>query len=59
MKTLTRIVLFSACTYVIFGCGKSDIEEGVPIEDPSADAAAETTPPTPAELKAMKESQSE
>ncbi len=35
------------------GCGKSDLEEGIPIADPSADATAEITPPTPEELEAM------
>jgi|TARA_B100000959_G_C14952409_1_gene612413 hypothetical protein len=53
MKTLKRIVLFSACAFLMVGCGKSDLEEGIPIADPSADATAETTPPTPEELEAM------
>ena len=53
MKTLKRIIFFPACAFLVVGCGKSDLEEGIPIADPSADATAETTPPTPEELEAM------
>ena len=52
MKMLKRIVLFSASAFLMVGCA-NEAEQGIPLENPSADADAETTPPTPEELEAM------
>ena len=60
MKIIKQFIVFSTCSMFIIGCGGSAIDEGTPIQDPSADADAETTPPTPEELETMRnESQSE
>ncbi len=53
MKIIKQFVIFSACSILGIACGGSATDEGTPIEDPSADAEAQTTPPTPEELEAM------
>ena len=50
---IKQFVIFSACSILTIACGESATDEGTPIEDPSADAEAQTTPPTPEELEAM------
>ena len=60
MKIMKQFAIFSVCSILAIACGNSAIDEGTPIEDPSADMDAETTPPSPEELEAMqKESQPE
>ena len=53
MKMIKQFVIFSACSILTIACDESATDEGTPIEDPSADAEAQTTPPTPEELEAM------
>ena len=53
MKIIKQLVIFSACSILGIACGGSATDEGTPIEDPSADAETQTTPPTPEELEAM------
>ena len=53
MKIMKQFAIFSVCSILAIACGNSAIDEGTPIEDPSADAEAQTTPPTPEELEAM------
>ncbi len=50
---MKQFAIFSVCSILAIACGNSAIDEGTPIEDPSADAEAQTTPPTPEELEAM------
>ena len=53
MKIMKQFAIFSVCSILAIACGNSAIDEGTPIEDPSADAEAQTTPPTPEELELM------
>ena len=53
MKIIKQFVVFTACSILAIACGGSATDEGTPIEDTSADAEAQTTPPTPEELEAM------
>ena len=60
MEHCIKIILLSVCSLHIVGCGQTEVDEGTPIEDRTADVERETTPPTPEELEAMKNgSQSE
>jgi hypothetical protein len=54
MKNCIKIILLSVCSLHIIGCGKTEVDEGTPIADRTADVERETTPPTPEELEAMK-----
>ncbi len=53
MKIIKQFAVFTACSFLAIACGDSATDVGTPIEDTSADAEAQTTPPTPEELEAM------
>ena len=44
MKIMKQFAIFSVCSILAIACGNSAIDEGTPIEDPSADAEAQTLP---------------